>query len=309
MELGILQFKKLISFSMGLIFTIMFIIILLFYVLGGGSGSNSLSLENMLASDEGKQLFNTVWRDPFYEVMEETNLILDISWYFGPSLFLDDPYTIDKKRAKEIIYLSIQKKEETYHLLTLHEYLVKLVKESEFNQMKVSDLEKYIEKNNSTSTSVVGNIPEEIQKYKKLNLALPVHDWQGIYEVGYYAPFGKPMYHYGMDIAVATGTTLYAAVDGEVAYIGYDSICGNTIIIRNGTLHVIYCHMNELSTLHLGDKVMAGKTILGYSGATGNVTGPHLHFQACSIKTNRAYDAIIKQEECYFNPRLLWNFN
>jgi murein DD-endopeptidase MepM/ murein hydrolase activator NlpD len=94
-------------------------------------------------------------------------------------------------------------------------------------------------------------------------------------EVGAYWSSGR---HTGQDFAAAVGTPIVAACDGRIAFAGWDGPYGNKVIITHadGT-QTMYAHMLRLAVS--AGPVDAGQTI-GYLGATGNVTGPHLHFEA-----------------------------
>lgn len=86
--------------------------------------------------------------------------------------------------------------------------------------------------------------------------------------------------HNGVDFAAPTGTPIKAAADGKITFAGWKRGYGKVIIIQHdGTYSTLYGHLSRFN-----DKLSQGSTVrqeqlIGYVGATGDATGPHLHYE------------------------------
>ena len=84
--------------------------------------------------------------------------------------------------------------------------------------------------------------------------------------------------HYGIDFGVPTGTPVYACGDGKVVLVEDRVSTGWSIVIEHMPgLYSLYYHLDS-TLIEEGMLVKAGEQI-GFSGATGLATGPHLHWE------------------------------
>ena len=91
---------------------------------------------------------------------------------------------------------------------------------------------------------------------------------------------GYTRMHRGVDFAARSGTPIYAAGDGRVAYAGRNGSYGIYVRIRhNSRYQTAYAHMRALRRgIRRGASVRQGQ-VIGYVGSTGRSTGPHLHYE------------------------------
>lgn len=137
---------------------------------------------------------------------------------------------------------------------------------------------------NQQSENRTKALEEQASKIQKVADKLKLNQWV-LPVAGYHltARFGErsslwSTVHTGLDFAGPSGTTIVSVAAGVVKSTGYEGAYGNRTIITllDGT-DIWYCHQSRFA-VNAGDKVGPGD-VIGYTGATGNVTGPHLHLE------------------------------
>lgn len=92
--------------------------------------------------------------------------------------------------------------------------------------------------------------------------------------------------HYGIDLGVSIGTTVYAAMEGKVSLVSDEGEYGTHVKIVNKDVTTIYAHCSKI-LVKQGATIKKGQKI-ALSGNTGRTTGPHLHFEI--RRNNRTVD-------------------
>lgn len=128
-------------------------------------------------------------------------------------------------------------------------------------------------------------IGERLEKRRLLLESVPA-GWpiRGVLSSGFgtrTSPFtGTPVFHHGVDIVAPTGAVVAAAGPGTVVKSRFEALMGNVVVVDHGAgYRTVYAHLSERK-VEEGDFVERGEE-LGKVGATGRVTGPHLHYEVC----------------------------
>ncbi len=117
--------------------------------------------------------------------------------------------------------------------------------------------------------------------------------------------------HHGIDIANPVGVEVLAVGDGTVVWAGrghhnqYESITafGNTVVIqhdlgyRGKAVYTLYAHLSAI-LVEPGERVQAGK-VIGLIGATGQVSGPHVHFE---VRVDRNSYYAVRNPDLWLAP-------
>ncbi len=169
----------------------------------------------------------------------------------------------------------------------------------EENKASVSNVEENVTLNDGTQkarldSENVGQMEKDAEYIKQnCNLVKPI---EGRITSG----FGEreqteiiSAFHQGVDISATTGTPIYASMEGTVVASSFAGEYGNHIKIQNGEILTVYAHCSELE-VKVGDYITQRQEI-GKVGATGKVTGAHLHFE-------------IRRNGRYVNPELILDF-
>ncbi|MEJ7634207.1 M23 family metallopeptidase [Aeromicrobium sp.] len=126
------------------------------------------------------------------------------------------------------------------------------------------------------------DLKKDVDKFAKESKAnqwvLPVTGYRLTARFGQRSGLWSSGSHTGLDFAGPSGSTIVSVAAGVVKSSGYEGSYGNRTVItlRDGT-EVWYCHQSRIA-VKVGQAVGPGE-VIGYTGSTGNVTGPHLHLE------------------------------
>ena len=117
---------------------------------------------------------------------------------------------------------------------------------------------------------------KQAAKIKENKWVLPLASYQITATFGQYGLWAS--YHTGLDFNANSGDPILAIANGTVTETGYDGAYGNkTVVTLDDGTEIWYCHQTSIY-VSVGDRVNGGENI-GTVGATGNVTGSHLHLE------------------------------
>ena len=86
--------------------------------------------------------------------------------------------------------------------------------------------------------------------------------------------------HHGVDFGAPTGTPVKATSDGTVDFFGFKSGYGNMVMLRHrGKVSTVYAHLNGFAARLKRNQTVSQGEVIGFVGATGWATGPHLHYE------------------------------
>jgi murein DD-endopeptidase MepM/ murein hydrolase activator NlpD len=150
---------------------------------------------------------------------------------------------------------------------------------TEFNQM-LGEISRVLDDRSDKLGVLDSFLMDDRLARKTIPTTMPV-------EAGYYSSnygyrldpiTGRSTFHTGVDIIAAPGTPVMAAAGGVVSTVAFVQEYGNIVDVdHDNGLTSRYAHLSK-SLVKVGDVVMKGQ-IIAKVGATGRVTGPHLHFE------------------------------
>jgi murein DD-endopeptidase MepM/ murein hydrolase activator NlpD len=143
--------------------------------------------------------------------------------------------------------------------------MVDLMQASQEREKRFEDIRKYVRK----KSTLLASRPN----------AWPVRGWISSGFGDRNSPLtGRQGFHTGVDIANDMGSPIHATADGQVTYAGWEGGYGKLVVVSHGNGYSSYYgHLSEIKAA-VGRQVKRGE-VLGLMGATGNTTGPHLHYE------------------------------
>lgn len=168
--------------------------------------------------------------------------------------------SLSKKEADTIKQIDELKAYEN----SINNQIIKLQKEYDEQQ-----------KNNNNSQGGSSNSNNKTSSY---GFGYPTQSAIITTKYGVEGPYWSSGRHTGLDFKAAKGTPVFSIGNGKVVDTGYSNAYGNYVEIYHGNnIYSFYAHASSVQ-VKAGQDVTKGQQIM-LSGATGNVTGPHLHFE------------------------------
>lgn len=117
---------------------------------------------------------------------------------------------------------------------------------------------------------------KQAAKIKENKWVLPLASYQITATFGQYGLWAS--YHTGLDFNGNSGDPIMSVANGTVTSTGYDGAYGNkTVVTLDDGTEIWFCHQTAIY-VSVGERVNGGE-VIGTVGATGNVTGSHLHIE------------------------------
>ncbi len=107
----------------------------------------------------------------------------------------------------------------------------------------------------------------------------PLNNWFVTSPFGYrvHPITGENKLHNGIDLRATINTPIYSPANGFIEDVNYNSSGGNQIFVKHdNNYRTTYSHL-ESTTKNTNDRVIKGE-LIGFTGESGNVTAPHLHY-------------------------------
>ncbi len=147
-------------------------------------------------------------------------------------------------------------------------------------EMDIDALTRKVKLELSSYEDIYDKVLENSDRIKSIPTIRPVNGGYLNAQFGYRIdPFDRVnRFHYGQDIAVNTGTPIYAPADGIIKSARYMGGFGKSLKIDHGLGYTtFFAHLSKFNTKR-GNKIKRGD-IIGYVGNTGRSTGPHMHYE------------------------------
>jgi murein DD-endopeptidase MepM/ murein hydrolase activator NlpD len=165
-----------------------------------------------------------------------------------------------------------------YEVDVINESAAEILRKTEQN---VAVLDQRLKFQDRSFEEIKGYINYNKERLKHLPFIKPVNSViTSLYGVRLHPVDNIYRMHKGIDLRAPVGTKIYATGNGRIKYAGMRGSLGNTIYIDHGYGFVtLYAHMSRFAEgMKAGKEVVRGQ-LIGYSGASGIVAAPHLHYE------------------------------
>lgn len=143
----------------------------------------------------------------------------------------------------------------------------------------VEELKRQVSESMKSVSEIKSYLAKEQASYRATPQGWPV---EGKFSSGFgmrvHPQTGRRQFHSGVDLSAPSGTPVHATADGIISFADWNKGNGKVVVIEHGRGYsTIYAHNSRID-VKAGQTVKRG-AVIAATGATGNATGPHVHYE------------------------------
>ena len=199
--------------------------------------------------------------------------VMKKQYTYMSSQFQSMQTTISSLKASEVEFKNL------FSLGSRKKVLDAVKQEDSDGSIDVDELKRQISESMKSVSEIKSYLAKERNTYRSTPLGWPV---EGKFSSGFgmrvHPRTGSKIFHSGMDFSAPNGTPVHVTADGIVSFADWSKGNGKIVVVEHGQgFSTVYAHNSRID-VKPGQTVKRGQVIAA-TGATGNATGPHVHYE------------------------------